>query len=193
MRDGPLLGGVEAGEELGRVGDAPGGRTCAAGRGRIVRPAVAGAGGRGGGLGAGDECGGLVLPILPGVGLASAGSAASGGGGEPAPFRPGMGRAPKREFIAFIVGPSLGQASDAVRTHQLHPGLDSTLSIVTCSRARNLDRKRPDPAWSEITRTPSIPMPTHLVRRIVRCRRDCSKMTTSPNTTHIKFKPRPRT
>ena len=67
VRDGPLLGGVEAGEELGRVGDAPGGRTCAAGRGRIVRPAVAGAGGSG--LGAGDECGGLVLPILPGVGL----------------------------------------------------------------------------------------------------------------------------
>jgi len=32
-----------------------------------------------------------------------------------APLEPGMGRAPKREFIAFIVGPSLGQGTDAFR------------------------------------------------------------------------------
>jgi len=48
-----------------------------------------------------------------------AGSAASGGG-MAAPPEPGMGRAPKREFIAFIVRPSLGQGTDAFRI-LLHP------------------------------------------------------------------------
>ena len=43
-----------------------------------------------------------------------AGSAASGGG-VAAPPEPGMGRAPKREFIAFIVRPSLGQGADTFR------------------------------------------------------------------------------
>jgi len=37
-----------------------------------------------------------------------------------APPEPGMGRAPKREFIAFIVRPSLGQGTDAFRI-LLHP------------------------------------------------------------------------
>ena len=59
-----------------------------------------------------------------------AGSAASGGG-VAAPPEPGMGRAPKREFIAFIVGPSLGQGTDTFRSSPPQPDIDSVLSILT--------------------------------------------------------------
>ncbi|EGV12573.1 hypothetical protein HMPREF9058_0890 [Actinomyces sp. oral taxon 175 str. F0384] len=55
-----------------------------------------------------------------------AGSAASGGG-VAAPPEPGMGRAPKREFIAFIVRPSLGQATDMSRFPRRTARLHSTL------------------------------------------------------------------
>jgi len=47
------------------------------------------------------------------------------------PLEPGMGRAPKREFIAFIVRPSLGQGADTFRSSPPQPDIDSVLSILT--------------------------------------------------------------
>ena len=99
----------------------------------------------------GGGCGGLVLgrrgvlgvPVLlgrldvgPGVVVEGPGGGDEGGqrglgGGVAAPLEPGMGRAPKREFIAFIVGPSLGQGTDTFCFSHPRLTIDSTLSLLT--------------------------------------------------------------